>query len=311
MIESQAPPVVEDLTPVKDTVDFPLGSAIDSRETTGASSELLLRHFDQVTPENHMKPEAWYDEARAFGSTPRPRRSWTTPRQSARLQPHTGLAQPDPGMVPPTRGRHAAHEQCRRPGNPSEFASTTISSTWPNPERNVWAVRQRHQPARRLRPGRPGRFRWRDRARWPPPQSLVQRPRRDVHRRRLRVCVRSLQRDVCRGRCRPPRDAGDQRLQHRAVRQARAHARHRRTPARSRRPGRRGRPPVPPEPVDAGRDARGGDHRVRGPAGDAGRQRDGRDDRHAGRRRPSSSTRATTTATPSGSSGRTPTTSSR
>ena len=65
-IESQAPPVVEDLTPVKDTVDFPLGSAIDSRETTGASSELLLRHFDQVTPENHMKPEAWYDDARAF-----------------------------------------------------------------------------------------------------------------------------------------------------------------------------------------------------------------------------------------------------
>ena len=65
-IESQAPPVVEDLPPVKDSVDFPLGSAIDSRETTGASSELLLRHFDQVTPENHMKPEAWYDDARTF-----------------------------------------------------------------------------------------------------------------------------------------------------------------------------------------------------------------------------------------------------
>jgi len=65
-IASQAPPVVEDLTPIKDTVDFPLGSAIDSRETTGASSELLLRHFDQVTPENHMKPEAWYDDARTF-----------------------------------------------------------------------------------------------------------------------------------------------------------------------------------------------------------------------------------------------------
>ena len=65
-IASQAPPVVEDLTPVKDTVDFPLGSAIDSRETTGASAELLLRHFDQVTPENHMKPEAWYDDTRAF-----------------------------------------------------------------------------------------------------------------------------------------------------------------------------------------------------------------------------------------------------
>ena len=33
-VASQAPPVVEDLTPVKDTVDFPLGAAIDSRETT-------------------------------------------------------------------------------------------------------------------------------------------------------------------------------------------------------------------------------------------------------------------------------------
>ena len=65
-VASQAPPVVEDLPPVKDSVDFPLGSAIDSRETTGASSELLLRHFDQVTPENHMKPEAWYDDARTF-----------------------------------------------------------------------------------------------------------------------------------------------------------------------------------------------------------------------------------------------------
>lgn len=56
-----APPVVEDLEGIKETVDFPVGVAIDSRETAGAASELLLRHFDQVTPENFMKPEAWYD----------------------------------------------------------------------------------------------------------------------------------------------------------------------------------------------------------------------------------------------------------
>ncbi|MEI5584671.1 endo-1,4-beta-xylanase, partial [Agromyces sp. CCNWLW208] len=55
------PPVIEDLTGILETVDFPVGVAIDSRETSGAASELLLRHFDQVTPENFMKPEAWYD----------------------------------------------------------------------------------------------------------------------------------------------------------------------------------------------------------------------------------------------------------
>ncbi|HWB36170.1 MAG TPA: carbohydrate binding domain-containing protein, partial [Rugosimonospora sp.] len=34
-------PGVQDLTPIKDTVDFPVGVAIDSRETTGPSSQLL------------------------------------------------------------------------------------------------------------------------------------------------------------------------------------------------------------------------------------------------------------------------------
>lgn len=49
------------LTPLKDTLDVPVGVAIDSRETTGPASELLLHHFDQITAENHMKVEAWYD----------------------------------------------------------------------------------------------------------------------------------------------------------------------------------------------------------------------------------------------------------
>ncbi|MFG2044906.1 endo-1,4-beta-xylanase [Dactylosporangium sp. NPDC048998] len=60
------PSVVQDLTPIKDTVDFPVGVAIDSRETTGNPSQLLLKHFDQVTPENHFKPDAWYDADRKF-----------------------------------------------------------------------------------------------------------------------------------------------------------------------------------------------------------------------------------------------------
>ena len=66
VVEALAPPEIEDITPVKDTVDFNIGVAIDSRETAGSAAALLLRHFDQVTPENHMKPEAWYDAARTF-----------------------------------------------------------------------------------------------------------------------------------------------------------------------------------------------------------------------------------------------------
>ncbi|WP_380169016.1 endo-1,4-beta-xylanase [Jannaschia sp. R86511] len=66
VITAQVAPEIQDLTPVKDTVDFPLGVAIDSRETTGAASELLQRHFNQVSAENAMKPEGWYDADRNF-----------------------------------------------------------------------------------------------------------------------------------------------------------------------------------------------------------------------------------------------------
>jgi len=51
---------IEDLTPLKDTVSFPVGAAIDSREMNGSASQLLLKHFNQVTAENYMKVEAWY-----------------------------------------------------------------------------------------------------------------------------------------------------------------------------------------------------------------------------------------------------------
>ena len=61
---------VQDLLPIKDTVDFPVGVAIDQRETTGEASELLLKHFNQITPENHMKPEAWYDAEHNFSPDP-------------------------------------------------------------------------------------------------------------------------------------------------------------------------------------------------------------------------------------------------
>ncbi|MFI2296528.1 endo-1,4-beta-xylanase [Isoptericola sp. NPDC019571] len=63
--ERTSPPV-QDLTGVKETVDFPVGVAIDQREITGEASELLLRHFDQITAENGMKVEAWYDAEHRF-----------------------------------------------------------------------------------------------------------------------------------------------------------------------------------------------------------------------------------------------------
>ena len=60
------PPVVEDLPGLHTSTTFPVGVAIDSRETVGSSATLLARHFNSVTPENHMKPEAWYDADRNF-----------------------------------------------------------------------------------------------------------------------------------------------------------------------------------------------------------------------------------------------------
>ena len=70
VVISQAAPVVQDLTPIKDTVDFPVGVAIDARETVAPASTLLTRHFDQVTSENYMKPEAWYDDSTTFRTNP-------------------------------------------------------------------------------------------------------------------------------------------------------------------------------------------------------------------------------------------------
>ena len=59
-VEVMDDPVIQDLTPIKDTTSFASGVAIDSRETNGSAAELVVKHFDQLTSENFMKPEAWY-----------------------------------------------------------------------------------------------------------------------------------------------------------------------------------------------------------------------------------------------------------
>ena len=221
-IASQAPPVVEDLPPVKDSVDFPLGSAIDSRETTGSSSELLLRHFDQVTPENHMKPEAWYDDARTFRIHPEAQAIMDFAQDNeTRVYGHTlvwhsqtpaWFFQHDDGTPLTTSDADKALLRTRLHDHIFNVAETLSDMYGPfgsstNPLIAFDVVNEvgvrRH-----------------DRGRRPAPQPLVQRPRRVLHRRRLRVRERSVQRDIRRGRCRPPRDPGDQRLQHRAVGEA-------------------------------------------------------------------------------------------
>jgi endo-1,4-beta-xylanase len=60
---------VQDITPIKDTLPFPVGVAASDPELTGAPGQLLAKHFDQVTPENTMKPEGWYDASHNFVTT--------------------------------------------------------------------------------------------------------------------------------------------------------------------------------------------------------------------------------------------------
>ncbi|MDQ2624712.1 MAG: endo-1,4-beta-xylanase [Actinomycetota bacterium] len=66
VLSSRSAREVQDLAPLKDTVDFPVGVAIDAAQTRGDPAALLLKHFNQVTHENHLKPEAFYTEPWEF-----------------------------------------------------------------------------------------------------------------------------------------------------------------------------------------------------------------------------------------------------
>jgi len=71
VIQTQAGPVIDpNLTPLKGTVTFPVGVAIDNRETVGAYAQLVKQQFGQITPENSMKPEGWYDASKNFRINP-------------------------------------------------------------------------------------------------------------------------------------------------------------------------------------------------------------------------------------------------
>jgi endo-1,4-beta-xylanase len=55
---STAPPVQQDIPSLQDELPWPVGVAIDARETAGTGAELVTKHYDQITAENAMKPEA-------------------------------------------------------------------------------------------------------------------------------------------------------------------------------------------------------------------------------------------------------------
>ncbi len=56
---------------LKDTLDYPVGVAIEGRSTVAGTpaEEVLSREFDSATPENAMKPESWYGPDRKFAGT--------------------------------------------------------------------------------------------------------------------------------------------------------------------------------------------------------------------------------------------------
>jgi endo-1,4-beta-xylanase len=55
-VSRPSPPVQTDVPALRDVAPFPVGTAVGPQDVTGRPAELLVRHFDQVTPENAMKP---------------------------------------------------------------------------------------------------------------------------------------------------------------------------------------------------------------------------------------------------------------
>ncbi|GCD20981.1 hypothetical protein CTKZ_25430 [Cellulomonas algicola] len=55
---STAPPVQTDIPSLQDELPWPVGVAIDERETVGTGEQLVVKHYDQITAENAMKPES-------------------------------------------------------------------------------------------------------------------------------------------------------------------------------------------------------------------------------------------------------------
>ena len=136
VIAGEAGPAIQkDLKNLKDTVSFPVGVAIDSRETAGAYSELVLKHFNQITLENHMKPEAWYGSDKGFRIHPEAKTlmAYAQTQGPPRLRPHpaSGTSRFRTGSSSTTTARRSPRAtQTRRS---CATACTTTSSASPRP----------------------------------------------------------------------------------------------------------------------------------------------------------------------------------
>ena len=65
------PRVMPYAPPLMDFMDgISTGVAIDFNETVGYDAELVTRHFDSISAENHMKPEAFFHIADIYGIAP-------------------------------------------------------------------------------------------------------------------------------------------------------------------------------------------------------------------------------------------------
>lgn len=54
--DASAVPVQTDIPSIKDEVPWPMGVAVDQRETSGPGETLVAKHYNQITPENDGKP---------------------------------------------------------------------------------------------------------------------------------------------------------------------------------------------------------------------------------------------------------------
>ncbi|WP_282945598.1 endo-1,4-beta-xylanase [Cellulomonas endometrii] len=69
-VQRPTPEVQTDVPALRDVAAFPVGVAVGPQDLTGRPADLLARHFDQVTPENAMKPVTLQPEEGTFDFAP-------------------------------------------------------------------------------------------------------------------------------------------------------------------------------------------------------------------------------------------------
>ena len=131
----------------------------DSRVALGAAAEALRPgHARELHEAGGLVRRERRLHAERRGRRPDGVRPGERPRG---LRSHAGLAQPDPGLVLPEQRRRSAHHLRRRSGGAAHPAARPHLLGGGIPQRHLRRVRQRHQPAVRVRRGQRGRLRQR------------------------------------------------------------------------------------------------------------------------------------------------------